>query len=39
MFTPQQQKWIDHLPNDDVISIKPFDKQSESIFLVVKNSI
>jgi len=39
MLTPQQQKWIDHLPNDDVVSIKPFDKHSENIFLAVKRRV
>ena len=39
MLTPKQQKWIDHLPNDDAISIKPFDKHSESIFLTVKKRV
>ncbi len=39
MLTPKQQKWIDHLSNDDKVIIKPFDPTTGDKFEKVKNII
>lgn len=39
MLTTEQEKWIDHLRDDDHIVIKPFDPNSIEIFETVKTKI
>ncbi len=39
MLTPEQEKWIDHLSDTDVISIVPFDPTVEEKFRKVKTRI
>ncbi len=39
MITPEQQKWIDHLRDDDQITIKPYDPNSVEKFGRVRDKI
>ncbi len=39
MLTAEQQKWIDHLSETNIISVLPFDPTSEEKFLSVKAAI
>jgi GrpB-like predicted nucleotidyltransferase (UPF0157 family) len=39
MLTKSQQKWIDHLKDDDRIIIKPYDPKSPEIFEKVKKQV
>jgi len=39
MLSSQQQKWIDHLSNDDKIIIKPYDPTSQEKFKKLKTRL
>lgn len=39
MLTPEQQKWIDHLRDDDRITIKPYDPSTIEKFKKIKDKI
>ncbi len=39
MLTPEQQKWIDSLSAERIISIVPYDSRTEELFGIVKHKI
>ncbi len=39
MITNAQQKWLDHLPDDDQVAILPFDPTAQAKFEVVQKKI
>ncbi|MBU2101317.1 GrpB family protein [Patescibacteria group bacterium] len=39
MLTPEQQKWIDHLGDENKVNIVPFDPTSEEKFQKIKKKI
>lgn len=39
MITPSQQKWLDHLKDNEPVVIAPFDPTSEEKFLRVKKQV
>ncbi len=39
MITESQRQWLEHLPNNDQIVIKPFDPESPKIFEEVKEEV
>lgn len=39
MLTTDQQKWIDHLSNEDLIVIKPYDPTCNEKFEKIKKKI
>lgn len=39
MVTPEQEKWLEHLTDDDLVKIYPFDPCSREIFDKIKKQI